>query len=1263
MRRRLNSPERLEKRNLLAAYINEILVERLFGDNSKEQYIELRSDPGAVLPAGSYLVAVDSADTFGNAEGKINNIFDLSNLGFGSNGMLVLLQQGSPLSVHPSANLLQSTLPGFGGLPGGIYSDTSSTSNQLTMWQSTFFLIQTSTKPELGDDIDINSDGLIDAGGIAANWNIMDSVTMMNSLGNGHAYGKIAFVSTNTVHFPTVTTVPGTVVVRPDGYGYAGRIGNSTGWEASDWVGSEVEDASGDEYGFRFVSGVFGFPMPIHMNGRALDHVGSENFTAAARIQIFKDDNDNGVWDSGEQPAAGIKLSAEQDGNSTRDLIETIIEPDDFSQNRELDNLTLGVTLSTARSDNTIVGFPVQSVLDSNRSTGAAVFASSGIPWFSSGGRLRADFYNPAQSVSVDFIGTSTLSDVYGRLEAYDSTGRSIQMARTNALGLGHVQRLTVAFTTDRIAYVVAYADDNFLNSSPFGRLDRFAFSVPEPADTTDTNGLATFNYLSPGSYFLRNDAASAGDLLLNLPTFGVTNSENVSTKVPGAVNVGPVFETANLTIAENSSAGTSSGAVRATDRVGQTVSYSMVGTSAEFSINASTGIIQLKPGVNLNFENKSSYTLRIRATDNAPKPLSTETDFVVNVADVNEAPTLVDKQFTIVENSSANTVIGTITGADIDAGDNGKLSYRIVSQPLDVPLAIDEQTGQLSVANSAFFDFDARTKVIATVETFDGGNPSLTKRAIVTVNLTNVNESHSIATDELTIGELALSGTSLGKILVADPDADQTYTYKWADGFTSQEFVMNDNTGEISLREGALLSFLNKPLYTLPVTVVDRTPLPFSATKDVTIRVLDENNAPTLNNATLEIFENSAGDTEVGTITASDVDVGQTFTYSLLGGGNLFSIDSSSGVIRSNSGTTFNFETQPTQQVIVQATDSGTPAKSSVRTFTVSVKNVNEPPVVFDASFSLAEAAVSGASVGKVTFGDPDSGESATIKLIEGPNSSLFTIEPTTGILRVAPGATFDFETVKSYTLSVQATDGVNSSVNGSVAITITNSNDAPVSGGDLGTTEVLAGYSLSYVVPLSAAIDPDAGQSITYAITASGGGSLPSWLTYNTTTRTLSGTPWNPQAGIISLSVVATDSGSPRLSTNIPLQVKVNFNQNPWKNRSNALDVSGNGTVTPSDALQIIDRLNSTGGFAIPVNSTSRPSFLDVNGDNRVSGSDALAIINHLNARSSGEGEASNELPTNTSLSTQDALQAMAVDSALMDLIELQQKRIRRA
>lgn len=1256
-RRRLFSLEALEPRKLLtSAFISEIMQHRIFGDDSKEQYIELRGEPGAALPNGSYLVAVDSAKSF--SSGVIKNIFDLSNQTFGNNGFMVLLQAGSPYSVSFGANVLQSTSSGFGGLPGGIYSDSNSLNDYLMLWQATFFLIQTNTQPQLGDDIDTNGDGFIDAAGIAANWNIFDSITVMNSLGDGNAYGKIAIVDTNLSQIPQVTAPAGTVVVRPNGYGYVGRIGNSTGWSAADWVGGAIEDQSGDQYGYRFTAGTFGSPAPIYMNGRELDNVGKENFASMVRYQLYSDANDNGSWDSGEPPVSGVKLLAEIDGNNTRNLLETVIEPDDFVDNRELDNLTPGVTLSSADVNNVIVGFPIQSVTDTHYSTGFKVLAASGIPWFNSGGRLRADFYNPAQSVTVDFIGDgSSLS--YGRLEAFDSTGKSLQMVRTGGLQKNQVQQLTLALTTDKIAYVVAYGDDNYLSSSSFTRIDRFAFSVPEPGATSDADGVATFTYVPDGSYHARPDQTTTGNYLMSLPSFAVGTNENLTVQVPLATNVAPAFDPVSLSIPENSAAGVSAGVIKTTDRPGQTATYSLVGTSTVFSINASTGNIQLKTGAKLDFETQKSYTLKIRATDNAPKPLSADQDFVINVVDLNEAPTLNDKQFTIAENPLAGAVIGTITGTDVDAGINGKLSYRIVNALPENPVAIDEQTGQLTVLNPDYFDYDTRTKFTVTVETFDGGTPALAKRAIATINLTNVNEPHTIETTDLSVGELAAVGASVGSIQVSDPDAGQLYSYSWTVGFVTLEFNIDPNTGLITVRDPSNFNFALRPVREVEVTVTDRATQPLSTTKTITIHITDENNPPTLDNVSLAVDENSPADTEVGTITATDLDVGQTTTFALLGGTDRFVIDSSTGILKVKSGAVLNFEAQSSHQIIVQATDDGTPAKSAVRTLTVTVRDVNESPSVTDANLSVIETAAAGSSIGQVRFGDPDLADKPTIKIVGGDGASLFTIDSATGTVRVAAGAKYDFESsVKSYTLNVEVTDGVNAPVSGKATIAVTNGNDAPTSNGNLGPVDVLAGFPLSFVVPANAASDQDVGQTISYTVTGLAGAALPSWLTFNASTRTLGGTPWNPHAGVYNLQVVASDNGTPKQSVSIPLQVRVNLNATPWKNPSNSLDVSGNGTITPSDALLIINQLNSTGSILVPQDLLSRPSFLDVNGDNRVSASDALAIINYLNAHSGGEGEQA-DLPQFVVESNVN--QSLAVDYALLDLLNTPEKRLR--
>ncbi|MEO2021154.1 MAG: dockerin type I domain-containing protein, partial [Pirellulaceae bacterium] len=75
-------------------------------------------------------------------------------------------------------------------------------------------------------------------------------------------------------------------------------------------------------------------------------------------------------------------------------------------------------------------------------------------------------------------------------------------------------------------------------------------------------------------------------------------------------------------------------------------------------------------------------------------------------------------------------------------------------------------------------------------------------------------------------------------------------------------------------------------------------------------------------------------------------------------------------------------------------------------------------------------------------------------------------------------------------------------------------------------------------------------------------------------------------------------------------------------------ALDVNGDGAVTPVDALSVINDLNRYGaravGFGAEGETAITESRLDVNGDNFISPADALLLINHLNDKAqSGEGE----------------------------------------
>jgi VCBS repeat-containing protein len=1228
MKRRLHRPERLESRNLLAAaVINEILFDRLFGDVDTDQYVELRGEPNSVLEDGTYLVVVESEKLPGNAEGKIHGIFDLSGQVFGSNGFLVLLQQDSPFTPDPAATTLQSTLPAFGGLPGGIYTDSHATSDHIDsiVASNTFFLIQTDVPPQLGDDIDADSDGLIDPEGIITNWNVLDSISAMWSLRDGHGYGDIVFADSNDVLYPEITVAEGTPLIRLDGFGYVGRIGNSTASTAEDWVAGVVKDLEEDQYFVRLAGDVHGRPAPIVFHGRELDHVGSENFAAGARLHLFEDSDGNGLFDAGESPISNALLLADSNGNGIRDLQETIIEPNNFPEDLELNNLTHGVSLSTAGDENIILGFTVEARQMSSAPVGEYVFTHYKIPFHNSTRRLRMDFYRPAQVVALDFIGNSNSSPTYGRLEAFDAEGNSIQMIRTAPLGAGVRQRLSITLPDDRIAYAVAYSDENYLNSSPFGRLDRLSFKIPEAASVTNQQGMATLNYLAPGSYTVVSDPESTGSYIFGSPQFVVTGVENFDYSIAATVNQPPVIDTAILSVDEGSVGGTVVGTITATDHPAQSIRFSIVDGDDKFTIDPISGIVRVRAGAVLDFETQSQQSIRVRATDNAPVPLSSELDFVVEIGDRNEPPSIANFEFEVDENSDLGTIIGVVSATDPDAGDAGVVNYRIVGANPSQAFSVNATTGALTVNSLSFFNFEVRTQAQVTVEAYDSGIPSLTDTAVVTVRLRDVNEPPVILTQQITIGELAPAGTVAGTLQVQDPEVSQFHTFAWADGFESDVFEIDGNSGQISLRAGVQLSFADQSEYPLEVTATDSGFPPMTTSKVITVRVIDENNPPAIQDLELQVDENAAVGTVIGTATVVDPDVGQSHVFAIVGGSgrNLFTIDSDNGELSVAPGAEIDFETQTEVEIIIQAWDSGFPTATSERTFVVSINDVNEPPAVIGQNtFAVAEDSPGGTEIGQIAFADPDANDVVSIAIVDG-QAELFEIDPDTGVLTLRQLATLDFETEPQYQFTVEVSDGVNPAVQAQVTVTIEDRNDAPIVVGEIQPQQVLAGYGLNYQIPDNLIVDVDAGQTLTWSLEGEAG-SVPAWIEFDPATGLLTGLPWNDQQGTSSLRLVATDNGEPAMSASIPLTIQVAFNSAIWQNVNDPLDVDGNRDVRSIDALVIINYLNRSSLINIPSDVTFRPAFLDVNGNNRVEPIDALRVINFLNRGSgSGEGE----------------------------------------
>ena len=133
----------------------------------------------------------------------------------------------------------------------------------------------------------------------------------------------------------------------------------------------------------------------------------------------------------------------------------------------------------------------------------------------------------------------------------------------------------------------------------------------------------------------------------------------------------------------------------------------------------------------------------------------------------------------------------------------------------------------------------------------------------------------------------------------------------------------------------------------------------------------------------------------------------------------------------------------------------------------------------------------------------------------------------------------------VGNLNVRITATDPEGLSATYNFALSINSGNGAPESAGNITAQQGKQGDIFTLVLPESLFSDPD-GDVLAYSVTLADGSALPSWLTFNAVTRTLSGTPTNGDVGNLNLKVIATDTGGLSASQNFTLNIE-NVNDAP--------------------------------------------------------------------------------------------------------------------
>ena len=584
-----------------------------------------------------------------------------------------------------------------------------------------------------------------------------------------------------------------------------------------------------------------------------------------------------------------------------------------------------------------------------------------------------------------------------------------------------------------------------------------------------DANGQIT---VANGSLLDHETAPSRTLTVTVTDASGLTDTATITVGVTD-VNEAPTAADASFTIAENAGTNAVVGSVTASDPdAGDTISYSITGGNADgaFAIDAN-GQITVANGSLLDHETAPIRTLTVTVTDAAG--LTDTATITVGVTDVNEAPTAADASFTIAENAGTNAVVGSVSASDPDAGDT--ISYAITGGNADGAFAIDAN-GQITVANGSLLDHETAPSRTLTVTVTDAAG--LTDTATVTVGVTDVNEAPTAADASFTIAENAGTNAVVGSVTASDPDAGDTISYAITGGNADGAFAIDAN-GQITVANGSLLDHETAPSRTLTVTVTDAAGLTDTAT--ITVGVTDVNEAPSAADASFTIAENAGTNAVVGSVTASDPDAGDTISYAITGGNadGAFAIDANGQITVAN-GSLLDHETAPSRTLTVTVTDAA--GLTDTATITVGVTDVNEAPTAADASFTIAENAGTNAVVGSVTASDPDAGDTISYAITGGNADGAFAIDGN-GQITVANGSLLDHETAPSRTLTVTVTDAAGLTDTATVTVGVTDVNEAPTAADASFTIAENAGTNA--VVGSVTASDPDAGDTISYAIT----------------------------------------------------------------------------------------------------------------------------------------------------------------------------------
>ncbi len=436
-------------------------------------------------------------------------------------------------------------------------------------------------------------------------------------------------------------------------------------------------------------------------------------------------------------------------------------------------------------------------------------------------------------------------------------------------------------------------------------------------------------------------------------------------------------------------------------------------------------------------------------------------------------ASALSDGSSTITIDGSINTTAGTAYRIEFFASTTADVSdYGEAERFLGATDVTTDGSGNatFSVPLSAAVGFGEFITATATVDLGAGNYGDTSEFAQnVKATLTNNPPMVSLTNTTTTLAEDTDTSTAVkvADILVMDDALGANVLSLVGTDAANFEIVGN----ELRLKAATTLDFETQNSYAVTVQVDDTSVggMP-DDTANCTLSITNVNEAPSdvsLDNAT--VAENAAG-VVIGSVTVTDEDAGDSHTWSVSDA----RFEIVAGQLRLKAGQALDYETEPTVNITLTATDTG--GLSYNELFAIAVTDVNEAPshIALD-NVTVAENAA-GVVIGNVTVTDEDAGDSHTWLVSDA------RFEIVAGQLRLKAGQALDHEPEPTVNVTLTATDAGGLSYNELFAITVTDVNEAP---SDIALDNATAAENAAGAVIGSVTVtDEDAGDSHTWSV-----------------------------------------------------------------------------------------------------------------------------------------------------------------------------------